>query len=73
MPSLREAQTAALSDPLSMTTTAAVDQIQASPDQKIDPTTGQLTGTTPTIDASTATTATPVAAPTALTCFYNYP
>jgi hypothetical protein len=67
MPSLREAQTAALSDPLSMTTTAAVDQIQATPDQKIDPTTGQLTGTTPTIDASTATTATPVAAPTALT------
>jgi hypothetical protein len=67
MPSLRESQTAALSDPLSMTTTAAVDQIQASPDQKIDPTTGQLTGTTPTIDASTATTATPVAAPTALT------
>ena len=67
MPSLREAQTAALADPLSMTTTAAVDQIQASPDQKIDPTTGQLTGTTPTIDASTATTATPVAAPTALT------
>jgi hypothetical protein len=63
MPSLREAQTAALSDPLSMTTTAAVDQIQATPDQKIDPTTGQLTGTTPTIDASTATTATPVAAP----------
>ena len=67
MPSLREAQTTALSDPLSMTTTAAVDQIQATPDQKIDPTTGQLTGTTPTIDASTATTATPVAAPTALT------
>ena len=33
MPSLRESQTAALADPLSMTTTAAVDQIQATPDQ----------------------------------------
>ena len=64
VPTASEATATALKDPLSMTTTAAVTPMTAQEGQTIDPTTGQLTGPTPSATVTQATTATPVAAPT---------
>ena len=66
MPSQGEITTQAVTDPTQLTTKAAVSEIVAAPDQKIDPTTGQLTGTAPTVALSTATPSTGVTAPTPL-------
>ena len=58
-----ELQAKALSDPLSLATTAPVATITGTASQKIDPTTGQLTGISPTAALSTATPTTPAVAP----------
>jgi hypothetical protein len=58
-----ELQAKALSDPLSLATTAPVATITGTASQKIDPTTGQLTGFTPTAALSTALPTTPAVAP----------
>jgi len=57
MPTNTEAVVGALKDPTSMVTKSDVEKIEVTDEQKIDPTTGQLTGDTPT---GTVTTAAPV-------------
>lgn len=66
IPSTSEATAAAINDPMSMTTTADVESLTSSPDQTIDPTTGQLTGPTPSATVTTADATTPVTAPDAI-------
>ena len=65
LPSTSEASATAINDPMSMTTTADVESLTSSPDQTIDPTTGQLTGPAPSATVTTAGATTPVTAPDA--------
>ena len=64
MPTTGELTTQAVTDPAQLATKADVSNIVSAADQKIDPTTGQLSSTTPTAAVTTAATAAPVAAPT---------
>jgi len=64
MPTTGEITTQAVTDPTQLATKADVSNIVSAADQKIDPTTGQLSSTTPTAAVTTAATAAPVAAPT---------
>jgi hypothetical protein len=64
MPTTGELTTQAVTSPSQLATKADVSNIVSAADQKIDPTTGQLSSTTPTAAVTTAATATPVAAPT---------
>ena len=66
MPSAGETQAKALSDPLSLATTAPVAELVGTADQKIDPSTGQLSGAAPVAVTTTATPTAPVAAPDAI-------
>ena len=67
MPSKGEANVAALTNPLGMSTTADVADIVGTADQKIDTTTGQLTGPSPTATLTTATSGPATVAPVAPT------
>ena len=62
-PSTPEATATAMSDPLSMTTTAAVTPMTIQEGQTIDPTTGQLTGPSPSATLTTADKAAAIADP----------
>ena len=64
MPTTGELTTQAVTSPSQLATKADVSNIVSAADQKIDPTTGQLSSTTPTAAVTTAATATPIAAPT---------
>ena len=66
IPSTSEATAAAINDPMSMTTTAPVTPLTVQDGQTIDPTTGQLTGPTPSATVTTADATTPVTAPDAI-------
>ena len=72
-PSTPEATAMALSAPGQLATTAPVADIVTATDQKIDTTTGQLTGTSPTATTTLATTSTAAPAPIATTSATSTP
>jgi hypothetical protein len=66
MPTKTEIQTQAFADPNQLTTKADVSNIVSATSQTIDPTTGQISTTTPVTPTTTATPTTPAVVPTSV-------